>query len=86
MNIAWLMSMVAKYSGKLKEAYPHLEHAWEDISKAIVIFNDGKPLMMAGPLSIDAQKLVSKLINEGVDPIAAEDFVRKVDEADKAAA
>lgn len=87
MNIAWLLGMVNKYGGKLKEAWPKLEHAWADLSDAIVIFNDGKPLMMAGPLSPEAQQLLAKITScGGVDPLAAEELVRKCDEADKIAA
>jgi hypothetical protein len=86
MNIVWLMSMVNKYGGKIQSAWPHLVHAWEDMQHVVVIFNDGKPLMMAGPLSPEADKLVNELVAQGVDMVEAEEFVRKLDEADKMAA
>ena len=84
-NVAWLIGMVSKYGGKLKEAWPHLEHAWEDLQKAVEIFNDG-PLRMSGPLSPDAQRLLALVTDKGIGQEEAECFIRKLDEADKAVA
>ena len=84
-NIAWLLSMVSKYGAKLQDGWPHLTHAWEDMQKFIEIMNDG-PLRMSGPLSAEAQQLLQEVKCKGVDPLEAEEFIRKLDEADKAAA
>jgi hypothetical protein len=82
MNIAWLIQMVNKYGSSLTEAWPYILHAWQDMQKAMVIFNDGKPLMLEGPLSDDAASLQAMLVEKGIDPNEARQVVAAAEAAD----
>lgn len=73
-GLQFLLGLINTYGPRIKEAWPHLEHAFEDIQQAIQVMNGGKPIMMDGPgvrLSDEATRFINLATSYGVDPASA---------------